>query len=95
MSERNEISYGQGFLRDVRGLPRKIQSKLADLVEILQTNAFDSQLHAKALSAPLAGKFSFRITRDWRVGFKFIGPHVIQLLAVDRRDKIYKRLERA
>lgn len=91
---KNEIAYDKDFLKDVRKLPIECQKKLADLLEILQDDAFDLRLHTKPLSPPLQGLFSFRIVRDYRVGFKFKLNHVIQLLAADRRDRIYKRLAR-
>ncbi len=91
---KNEIVYDRDFLKDVRALPIEYQNKLADLLEILQEDAFDMRLHTKPLSPPLQGMFSFRIARDYRVGFKFRSSHVIQLLVADRRDKVYKRLER-
>lgn len=91
---RNEILYDKDFLKDVRVLPIAFRDKLADRIEILQEDCFDSRLYTKSLSAPLQGVFSFRITRDYRVGFKFRASHVIMLLAIDKRDTIYKRLIR-
>ncbi len=90
----NEIIYDSDFIKDVRRLPVELQNKLADLLLILKRDPFDSLLHTKSLSAPLQGLFSFRITRDYRVGFKFNSSHTIQLLVADRRDKVYKRLHR-
>ncbi|KKT77417.1 hypothetical protein A2W48_01000 [Candidatus Giovannonibacteria bacterium RIFCSPHIGHO2_12_44_12] len=90
----NELIYDKDFQKDVHRLPSEIQDKLAELIDILRGDPFAPLLHTKPLSAPLQGIFSFRIMRDWRVGFKFSAQHVIQLLAADRRDKIYKRLLR-
>ena len=90
----NEIKYSQDFVRDVRKLPGSIQEKLGELLGILREDAFDPRLHSKPLSVPLQGVFSFRITRDYRVGFEFSGPFTIKLLITDRRDRIYKRLQR-
>ncbi|MEK7500533.1 MAG: hypothetical protein AAB642_00190 [Patescibacteria group bacterium] len=90
----NEIIYDKDFVKDTRRLPVELQNKLADLIVILGWDAFDPLLHTKPLGAPLQGFFSFRITRDYRVGFRFYSTHVVQLLAADRRDKIYKRLLR-
>lgn len=96
MSEpaRNEIVYGPGFFKDADTLPKEAKHKLADLLEVFADNVFDPRLHTKPLGHPLKDKFSFRITRDWRVGFKFLSKNRIQLLVVDHRDKIYKRMER-
>lgn len=94
MGERSEIIFGKGFLADVRKLPKNIQEKVPALIEIGKEDVFDPRLHTKPLGAPLKGKFSFRITRDWRTGFEFLGPRVIHLLAVDHRSRIYKRFSR-
>lgn len=92
--QRNDIVYDSDFLRDVRKLPNECQDKLAGLIVIFQEDPFDPKLHTKPLAAPLQGVFSFRITRDYRVGFKFLAIHAIRLLAADNRDQIYKRLRR-
>ncbi|HEY4521776.1 MAG TPA: hypothetical protein VJH05_01400 [Candidatus Paceibacterota bacterium] len=91
---KSKIVYDNDFIKDTRKLPIECQNKLADLLEVLQNDAFDPLLHTKPLSPPLQGLFSFRIVRDYRVGFKFLSNHTIQLLTADRRDKIYKRLAR-
>ena len=91
---KNEIIYERDFLKDAGHLPLSIQKKLSELIEVLREDPFDPQLHTKQLSTPLQGMFSFRITRGYRAGFKFYAQHTIQLLAIDRRDKIYGRLRR-
>lgn len=90
----NEVKYDRSFVKDVRKLPVECQQKLSELLDILREDPFDPRLHTKPLAAPLQGMFSFRITRDYRVGFKFTAPHVIWLLAADNRDDIYRRLLR-
>ncbi len=90
----NEIIYEESFRRDIRDLPEKVQNKLGLLVEILREDPFDPRLHAKHLGPPLQSAFSFRITRDYRVGFEFSNPNTIRLLVADTRDKIYRRLLR-
>ncbi|OGQ22210.1 MAG: hypothetical protein A3C46_00595 [Deltaproteobacteria bacterium RIFCSPHIGHO2_02_FULL_44_16] len=90
----NDVIYEKDFCKDIYDLPKKIQDKLGLLIEILYENPFDSRLHTKHLGPPLQDTFSFRITRDYRVGFEFKSSHVIRLLAVDTRDKIYQRMLR-
>lgn len=94
MAERNEIEYSHGLIADLRRLPREAVEKLSFLLELLRENAFDPRLHTKPLGPPLKDKYSFRITRDWRVGFMFSGPTRIKLLAADNRDKVYERMKR-
>lgn len=47
-------------------------------------------LHTKYLTGRLPGLLSFRITRDWRVIFKFNDAHTIQLIRVRHRKDIYR-----
>lgn len=85
-----QIVYDKGFLKGIKILPKNIQEKLAYLLELLQKNPFAPLLHTKRLSGELAGMFSFRITRDWRVIFYFQDPEIIQLLKVAHRKDIYR-----
>ena len=84
------LVYSNYFLKSARKLPKAQQNKLSKLSETLQKNPFHSQLHTKPLSGKLSGLYSFRITRDWRVIFKFISPDKIQLVDVGHRKDIYK-----
>ena len=90
----NEIVYGSGFFKDADGLPKEVKQKLAGLIVIITEDFFDPRLHTKPLGPPLKGKYSFRIIRDWRVGFKFLSENRIQLPVIDHRSKIYRRMER-
>lgn len=94
MGERNEVEYGDGFLKDLRRLPRKEVAKLSILLGFLREDVFEGRLHTKPLGPPLKDKYSFRITRDWRVGFMFSGPNRVKLLLADHRSKIYERMRR-
>lgn len=94
MDEKNEIVFSDSFWKDADKLPKEAQEKLPELFEMLVGNAFDSRLHTKPLGPPLIGRYSFRITRDWRVAFVFGGNHRIKILMAGSRDKIYQRLKR-
>ena len=90
----NEIIYEDGFRKDVYDLPESVQEKLGSLIEILRKDPFDPRLHTKRLGPPLHVAFSFRIVRDYRVGFIFLESHIIKLLVADTRGNIYRRLRR-
>ncbi len=94
MRKGNEVRYGSGFFKDAAKLPRQVKEKLALLIVLLGENHFDPRLHTKQLNPPLHDKYSFRIMRDWRVAFQFIGHTTIQLILADHRSKIYQRLKR-
>ena len=92
--QRNEVIVDSACARDINRLPSEVQEKLARLLDVLVVDPFDPLLHTKPLSVPLQGMFSFRITRGYRVGFKFREAYTIQLLAAGSPDKIYERLRR-
>ncbi|OGZ38376.1 MAG: hypothetical protein A3A94_03365 [Candidatus Portnoybacteria bacterium RIFCSPLOWO2_01_FULL_43_11] len=85
-----KIVYGNSFLKSVKKLPKQQQEKLADLLEVLRENPFHQLLHAKSLTGSLAGFYSFRITRDWRVIFQFVNPQTIKLIEAAHRKDIYR-----
>jgi len=84
------IAYADRFIKAAKSLDISLQNKLADCIALMQTNPFHSGLHTKPLSGPLAGMYSFRINRDWRVLFKFASPDMIQLIDIGHRKDIYR-----
>jgi len=85
-----EIVYHSHFIKSARKLPKAQQIKLATLILHLRKNPYDPRLHTKHLSSPLLGLLSFRITRDWRVIFKFIDENTIQLTDTGHRRDVYR-----
>jgi addiction module RelE/StbE family toxin len=85
-----DIVFHREFIKDARRLPKAQQRKLAYLIECLRENPYNPLLHTKHLAAPLIGLLSFRITRDWRVMFRFLDERTIQLTQVEHRRDIYR-----
>lgn len=86
-----QVEYGRLFLKRVQELPEKEQRKLAFLLECLGENPFDAKLKSKKLSGNLAGFFSFRVGREWRVIFQFLDPRRIKLIDIARRKDVYQK----
>lgn len=84
------VYYSNTFLRSAKKLPKEQQTKLAFLIGLVKENPFHPQLHSKNLSGKLSGLYSFRITREYRVTFKFNSPTEIQLVDVSHRKDIYR-----
>ncbi len=84
------IEYGANFRKQASRLETRLQKKLVTLLKFLVKNPYDSRLHTKQLSEPLAGVLSFRITRDWRVTFHFVDTETVRLLEVKHRKDIYR-----
>ncbi|MEK7610972.1 MAG: type II toxin-antitoxin system mRNA interferase toxin, RelE/StbE family [Patescibacteria group bacterium] len=85
-----KILYGSGFLRSARKLPKQQKERLSRLLTYLQQNPYDPRLHTKPLSGGLSGLYSLRITREWRVIFRFLAADEIQLIDTGHRKDIYK-----
>lgn len=85
-----EVVFHPNFIKSARKLPKAQQIKLAALIELLQKNPYNPLLHTKHLSSPLIGLLSFRITREWRVVFRFIDEGTILLVDTAHRRNIYR-----
>jgi len=85
------LHYTREFLKDSKKLPNSIKLRLAEQLERLSKNPFDPKLHTKLLRGKLAGLYSFRITREWRVIFHFEDLENIKLLGVGHRKEIYRK----
>ena len=85
-----EVTYHPSFLKNAGHLPKAQQLKLALLIEKLRRHPYDPLLHTKHLSEPLLGLLSFRITREWRVMFRFLDENTILLVKVAHRKDMYR-----
>ena len=85
-----QIIYHSDFKKSVQKAPKSQKKKLAKLIEVLRGDPFHPLLHTKRLSGKLAKFLSFRITRDWRVIFKFLSAEAVQLVDVGNRKDIYR-----
>ena len=85
-----QVHFDSHFLRQVQKLPQAEQYKFSRLIELLHEDVFDSRLHTKKLGPPLEGQYAFRITRDWRVIFRFLSETEIFLTRVKHRKDIYR-----
>ena len=84
------LLYSKSFLKSVKKFPSNIQKKLSNQLEVFQQNPFHPALHTKPLTGKLLGFYSFRITRDWRVIFRFENQKTTLLTEAGHRKDIYK-----
>ncbi|MFA6917854.1 MAG: type II toxin-antitoxin system mRNA interferase toxin, RelE/StbE family [Candidatus Gracilibacteria bacterium] len=85
-----EINYQDSFVKDFKKLPLEIRQKASELEELFRKNPFHPLLHAKKLQGSLSSFFSFRITREYRVIYRFCSKDEVAFLAVKHRKDIYK-----
>jgi mRNA-degrading endonuclease RelE of RelBE toxin-antitoxin system len=67
-----EVRYDNVFLKELKKIPNSQHRLFVKKVEMFSEDPFDSRLHTKSLHSPLEGVFSFRISREYRVLFRFI-----------------------
>lgn len=84
------VYYGDHFLKRVGSFDEKQQKKLTRLVVLLKENPYHPQLHTKSLSGEFFGIYSFRMTRDFRVLFKFLSSDELILVDIGHRKDIYR-----
>lgn len=85
-----KIAYTAKFIKQSTKLLHGQKDKLTKLLGILGDDPFSNELHTKALRGDLDGDHSFRITRDYRVIFRFSKVGEILLLRVLHRKDIYR-----
>jgi len=85
-----KLVYDKQFLKQVRKLPKVQQQKLARLLLVLENDPYDIRLHTKPLSVPLQGLYSFRISREYRIIFRFLDEETIFLNSAKHRKDIYR-----
>ena len=84
------LVFGNEFLSSVKKLENKLKRRINVSLKLLEQNPFSPKLHAKPLQGKLAGFYSCRIGRDYRIVFKFLDENTITLLKAAPRDKIYR-----
>ena len=85
-----QVDYDKQFIKEATKLPAARKKLLANKLSYLAISPFDSRLHTKQLSSPLTGVFSFRISREYRVLFRFITAEQVFLLSVKHRKDVYR-----
>lgn len=83
------LYYGKSFLSSIEKLDSKIQLKIQTKLAVLQQDPHHSTLHTKPLQGTLAGFYSFRVGRDYRVIFQFLEEKKILLLSAKPRGSVY------
>lgn len=84
------LVFGGDFVVSARKLSRVVKLQLDSYIQTFQNEPFHPKLHTKPLRGKLAGSYSFRLGRDYRVIFKFIDNKTVLLLRAKHRKDVYK-----
>lgn len=77
-------------MKDFKKLPLGIRQKASELETIFRENPFNPLLHTKKLQGKLITCFSFRITREYRIIYRFSSKDEVDFLAAKHRKDIYR-----
>jgi len=83
------IYYANPFEKSYKKLPKEIQEFAARQLDVFRNNPNDPRLHIKALKGLLKGKFSFRVTRNYRVLFAWKDKENVIFYEIGDRKYIY------
>ena len=84
------LVFGNQFLKSAEKLDKKLKPKLKLSLDVLLRDPFHPKLHTKPLAGNLAGRYSFRLGRDYRVVFAFLSKDEIQVFNIAHRKDIYR-----
>lgn len=87
-----KVLESERFSKTSPKLPKAQQEKLAILLELLKHDPNNFLLHTKRLTGVMSNRYSFRITRDWRVVFEYQNESTILLLNVAHRNDVYRKI---
>ena len=84
------ILFGDGFLNSVKKLEKWPATKLNSQLMFFKQDPFHAKMHTKPLPGKLVGIYSFRIGKDYRIIFKFLGNKTIMLVIIAHRREVYR-----
>jgi mRNA-degrading endonuclease RelE of RelBE toxin-antitoxin system len=79
----------EDFKKDFKNLPSQVKQLFQKQKSIFEENWLDPRLHLKRIKE-LAGVYSFRVTRRYRVLFYFRNSEVI-FFKIGHRKEIYRK----
>jgi len=82
-----KIFYSQRFGKDLVSFPAGIKRIYKKQENIFLVNWKDTRLHTKGVVG--ASLFSFRVTRNYRVLFRFISNDSVLFAAIGHRKDVY------
>ena len=85
-----EIFYAGEFKERYNMLPAVIQKKAEKQEKIFRQNPFHPSLHTEKLEPKSKEVWSFRIDKEYRILFKFVGPNRITFYTCGHHNWIYR-----
>ncbi len=83
------VEFSRKFRKSFLKLPKNVQKKFEDRVALFMENPRTPLLKVHPLKGLMAGYFSFRVTGDYRVVFRFLDKKSVKLLDIGKHSKVY------
>jgi mRNA-degrading endonuclease YafQ of YafQ-DinJ toxin-antitoxin module len=85
-----QLAYKKKFQKHFQKLPRKIQYKTIDILEILEKFPYNKILHRHKLKGEYIGKETINVTGDIRILIKPKTEKIINILDIGNHSYFYK-----
>lgn len=83
-------SYKKAYEKRIKNNPA-LRKKLIESVELFSQNFQNPDLHNHKLKGPKKGEWSFSITGDYRVVYRWIGNNMVEFVDVGTHNQVYGR----
>lgn len=85
------IRHEESFKKPFSKLPKTIQEKFFNVIELFIENRKHPSLHIEKLEPKILNKWSMRVDRNYRIIFEFGNNDTVLLIDIGRHEKIYKK----
>ena len=85
-----KIDYTAKFEKKYSELPKQIKVKAEKQEKIFRNNPLHPSLHTEKLSPKFKEVWTFRVDKNYRVMFKFIGKDTVLFLNIGSHNYIYR-----
>ena len=85
-----KILLSEEFDDSLAKLPKHIQLKAIRRTKLFQANPFHPGLNTEKINPPQLNIWSFRIDRNYRILFRFVGSDTALFILADHHKNIYR-----
>ncbi len=84
-----DVEFHRTFLKEYGKLPRKIQARFKERLDVFRKTPFDESLGNHTLAGKWAGCRSINVTGDYRAIFEETKENTFRFMAIGTHSKLY------
>lgn len=85
-----KITYSEQFLKATRKLSPKLQTRLANRIELFGANPLDKRLRNHGLNTPYKGSYGINITGDYRAIYQLVDDQTAMFTHIGKHSQLYR-----